>query len=245
MVVSGSSDVGPMERGIVTGAGTRKPPRLWPWIVVLVVGFVLAPIGVAVYVSKSVVPLFSNTSRATPAVFSQHLDPGTYYVFEQQGDFGSPGVPAPIGPAQVVVESQDGARLEVFTPGGIDLLGIAGASFRSVVGFTVDATGNYVVHVRNTDASSVPVMVAPSYLTALTRNLGWLWLSGVGVLVFLAGLILLIVRSVERSKQRRNPSGRLRCANGHALASADRFCGTCGVPAPQAPTATPTPLGAR
>jgi hypothetical protein len=224
------------------GSGTpevaRRPPRLWPWVLIMVLGLALIPPGIVVYVSKTVVPLFSHATSETPVTLTTRLSPGTYYVYQATSSAQS-FVPE-LQPGDVTVRPTSGLAGGVVTPSISQTLGANGTLYASQVSFDVVRGGTFSIRVRSPEGVPVSVFVAPSIASTLTRNLGWLGLSGAGALLLVVGLILLIVRGVQRSRRRPPPTFAPRCANGHPASPHDRFCHVCGAPVYGAPAAAVT-----
>ena|GEM_PF-3811998 len=227
----------PVSSGMAPAA--TRPPRLWPWVVLLVIGVLLIPTGVAVYVAKTVQPLLSHTSQQTPTTITETLSTGTYYLFEDSTALNA-GVPT-VQPSDVTVRSPDGGvAVQVSAPSLVQTLGANGTSYVGVISFTVLHQGMFNVHVRSPLGVPVDVFVAPGILSTLGRNVGWLGLTGLGGLLFVVGLVLLIVRGVQRSRRKQTPQFAPRCANGHPASPQDRFCHVCGAPVyAAAPTMAP------
>jgi hypothetical protein len=228
----------------VTGASPR-PPRLWPWVLVMVLGIALVPTGIAVFVAKGVTPLFEHSTLVTPATFRQELATGTYYVYEQTlAD--EPGQ-ALLEPRDVTIRSTSGTYDNEGIPSISDTFQDGGPLYTGQVSFDVTSPGLFTIHVASPHVASssampVRVFVAPSITAAFVRNLGWLGVTGGGGLLFVLGLILLIVRGVQRSRRPTPLTTAPRCANGHPAGPQDRFCHACGTPVyAAAPVGVPQP----
>jgi len=224
-----------------TSMGTKHLPRIWPWILVMVIGVVMVPTGIAVYVAKTVSPLISHQTSDTPTTISMQLGTGTYYVYEDtMGGFAQA-----LQPDNVSVSPSSALAHPPYELTSVDILGANGTSYQGEVAFDVVRAGDFRIVVRSPGEPASPgppvsVFVAPSLGTTLTRNLGWFGLSAVGGLLFILGLILLIVRGVQRSRRRAPPQFEPRCANGHPAHPQDRFCHACGAPVyAAAPTMAP------
>lgn len=223
-----------------TGAGTEPRTRVWPWIVTLVVGIALCVTGFGVFVGRTIAGLFNHQASYTPFVQSMQLDTGTYYVFEATSSFSGSTQPQ-VSPGDVTVTSLAVGSVPSFLPVGSETFTSSGTSYQSVVGFTVDAAGTYRIRVASPSGRQVSVFIAPSVTTSLRSGLGWLALSGAGVLVALLGLTLLIVQLVRRGRTRGPPPFVPRCASGHPVRQTDRFCPACGAPVYPVATAVRTP----
>jgi hypothetical protein len=200
----------------------------------LVIGVMLVPTGIAVYVAKTVSPLLSHTAQLTPTTISTRLSTGTYFIYEDTSSFNA-GFPL-LQPSDVTITSPDNGQFVNLATASIgQTLGANGTSYEGMVSFDVTNAGVFNVHVGSPNGEPVDVFVAPGILATLGRNVGWLGASGGGGLLFIVGLILLIVRGVQRSRRRRPVQFAPRCANGHPANPQDRFCHACGAPVYAAP----------
>jgi hypothetical protein len=200
----------------------------------LVIGVMLVPTGIAVYVAKTVSPLLSQSAQQTPTTITTRLSTGTYFIYEDTSAFNA-GVPV-LQPSDVTISSPDNGQVVNLATASIgQTLGANGTTYEGVISFDVTNAGVFNVHVGSPQGLPVDVFVAPDILTTLGRNVGWLGVSGVGGLLFIVGLILLIVRGVQRSRRRRPAQFAPRCANGHPANPQDRFCHACGAPVYAAP----------
>jgi hypothetical protein len=158
-----------------------------------------------------------------------HLSPGTYDVYQAPIAVSS----VQITPSDVRVFHVDtGSTVPARLTSSVFTLTSGGVSYQGYVEFTVTRAGTYVVRVRSPGGFNTLVFVAPSLTSALTRGLGYLGLVVAGFLVAVLGLVMLIVRAVQRSRRRpvRPQGAGPLCANGHPVARTDRFCATCGAP---------------
>jgi hypothetical protein len=206
----------------------------------MVLGVVMVPTGIAVYVSKTVAPLFSHTSSLTPTTITMRLSTGTYYVYQELSSEQSFAVPD-LQPGDVTISSPDNGQVSDLAVASItQTLGSNGSVYHGVIGFDVVTAGVFNVHVGSPQGQTVSVFVAPGLLSALGRNVAWFVVSGAGGLLFVLGFILLIVRGVQRSRRRAPQQFTPRCANGHPASPQDRFCHVCGAPVyAAAPTMVP------
>lgn len=200
--------------------------RIWPWVVVLSVGLLMGAVGGGVFAVKSFSTLLSFVSdaRVTPVTFRVHCETGTYDVF-QQGTTSQ----GQVLPSDVTVTGPGGERVATSFPGTTETRSIGGESFASVVSFNPPVAGVYRVRV-DPQGQHVAVIVAPSLGTAVRHNLGWLFVCLLGIVPFLLGVTMVIVRAVQRTRRRTRATGGPRCANGHLAAPTDRFCAACGAP---------------
>jgi hypothetical protein len=201
----------------------------------MVIGLAMVPTGIAVYVSKTVAPLFSHATSQTPVTVTTRLTAGTYYVYQATSSAQS-FVPV-LQPGDVTISSPTGLADGISTPAISQTLGANGSLYLGQVSFDVVRAGVFNIRIRSPQDVPVSVFVAPSITSTLARNLGWVGLSGAGGLLFVVGLILLIVRGVQRSRRRPPPTFGPRCSNGHPASPQDRFCHVCGAPVYAAPPA--------
>jgi len=231
------------------GAAYASPPppagrtrRVWPWVIVLVVGVLLMPLGVGLFAGSKISALFSADPRQTPFSVQQRLGPGTYYVFEDRADVngGSSGFPSSglqLSVGDVTVTSSDGSRVAVFAYSGGETRIISTSVFVPAVGFTVASSATYTIRVASPSGNPVPAFVAPSFQTLLSGGTSWLSLTLLGVLLAILGLVMTILRATQRSRRRRAELAVV----GYATAGAPGFAPF----APQTATAAAPPVASR
>jgi len=214
---------------VAATAAHAKKHRLWPWISILVIGTILVPIGIGAFAASTINALLGGTAVQTPTTIIVHCDPGTYYVFADVNDFtGSPDAPLVISAGDVTVTSPGGRPVGTYQTSGSETRISSGITFEGVVGFHANVAGRYAVRIAS--PAGVAVLVAPSLGTSVSRAVGWLIIVPIGAVLFILGLVMVIVRSVQRSKRKTAPVWAPRCANGHPVGPTDKFCGTCGAP---------------
>ncbi len=193
----------------------------------LCAGLVLGVLGGSVFAYKSASSLFSlvNDARLTPVTLTVHCETGTYLVFEQ----GSPSLGQGVLPYEVVVTGPSGESVDTTFPSTTETRTLGGQSFLSVVSFNTAVAGTYRVAIT-TPGQTVAVLVAPSLGTAVAHDLVWLVLALLGIVPFLLGATMVVVRTVQRTRRRARAPLPARCANGHVAAGTDRFCAACGAP---------------
>jgi hypothetical protein len=228
------------DRHVVPPAGAveQRRPRVWPWVVILVVGVAMTVGGFSVFVGRTIVALLDHPVSTTPYTHVSHFDTGTYYVFEAEtATFNGPQTT----PLTVTVSAVGGGRVPLFRPAATETITSGGNAYRGVVGFTIDVAGRYLVTVETEGGvGRAPIFVAPSITTSLRSGVGWLGLAGLGIVVGLLGLVMMIVQLTRRSRRRAPPGVAPRCANGHLAGPTDRFCATCGAPVYHVATAPPS-----
>lgn len=205
--------------------GAPVPRRVWPWVVVLCGGVLLGVVGVGVFVAKTVTALESiaDGARFTPSTFTLHCETGTYDVYQAGAQHRE------VQPSEVRVTGPGGQAIATTYPATTSTQTTGGVAYLSVVSFATPSSGVYVVRV-DTPGTGAPVLVAvgPSLLTGAAHNLEWIVLALLGLVPFLLGVVMTIVRASQRSRRRSRPQWPARCANGHAASPTDRFCATCG-----------------
>jgi hypothetical protein len=184
-------------------------------------------VGGGVFAVKSFSTLLSFVSdaRVTPVTFRVHCETGTYDVFQQ----GTTSQGRSVLPSDVTVTGPGGQRVAANSPGTSETRTIDGESYANVVSFDTPVAGVYRVRV-DPEGQHVAVIVAPSLGTAVRHNLGWLFVCLLGIVPFLLGVTMVIVRAVQRTRRRTRAPGWQRCENGHLVAPTDRFCAACGAP---------------
>jgi hypothetical protein len=206
---------------------TSVPRRLliWPWVMLLSLGIVMGAVGGAVFTVRSFNTLLNvvDDARLTPTTFTLPCETGTYEVFEQGTAYGTPS----LTPSEVTVTGPDGERVPTSIPSTGESRVVLGRSFFSAVSFDTPVGGTYRVRVAPDDGEAL-VVVAPSFGTTFRHNVWWLVVALLGILPFLLGAIMVIVRAVQRSRRRTRPLSPPRCANGHPVGPSDRFCAGCG-----------------
>jgi hypothetical protein len=177
----------------------------------MVVGVVLGVVSVVLLVSGVVGGLadaLTAPSYPTPArVTLDARHTGTYFVYELTGSRQQDGPltvtndgGVTVSPGDVRVTAPDGSTVAVRGTSENETLERGSATYTGAVAFDVDETGTYVVEVATPDTR---IAVAPSLGSALTSAGGWLLGFPLAGLLLVAGLVLLIVGIVQRSRSRR------------------------------------------
>jgi hypothetical protein len=181
----------------------RPPgPSLRLSIVLLVLGAALAVPTMIVGI-VSIVGSAGHTFAA-PGPVRIHLGSGTYEVYEDTGSISigssfSPNDDVTITPSDVTVTGA-GGNVEVYDRGTVrESRSSDGDEFVGAVRFTTPSAGDYVVSVRN---SQRRMLVARPFTDTVRAALGWFALAVLGGLVGAAGIVLLIVGAVRRSRTR-------------------------------------------
>jgi hypothetical protein len=174
-----------------------KRPRIWPPVLLLVLGPVLAVASLGVLIGGAVSTITAPTFEI-PGSTRRTLDKGVYVVFEDTGSGFSAGSTT-IGPEDVQVTDPDGARITTRRLNSTETIDRNGSRFLGAVKFTVVTPGEYDVEVSAGNGTAV---VGPSLVDSVGKKLGWLAGIGVGGLAFLVGLIWLILALRRRGKNK-------------------------------------------
>ena len=182
-------------------AAIRRPgPKLWLSLVTIVLGIA---VGVA-----SIVVLVINVSHdilgptyTVPATISLHLGTGTHIILERTGaqnGFDARTRNVELDPSQIDVVGPDGERVPVTYTSGTETITRPNGTYTSAVEFRVRRSGNYRVGIRLSRPGLV--MVQQSIGEVARRSVVWALGIALGALLVFAGLIMLIVGIVRRSK---------------------------------------------
>jgi len=193
--------------GVEPPKPARKPgPSLWLSFALMVAGLGLA---VPTFVA-GIVPIARAVSSPlrfpVPGGARLHLSKGDYMVYEDAGanSFGSAfsnNNNTSLSPADVSVSSDTGESIEVLARGSVrETLAVRGELYLGAVQFTTPSAGLYTVRVRNSTRGYV--LVARPFGSTIRSVLGWFALTGIGAIGLVAGIVLLIVGSVRRSRVR-------------------------------------------
>ena len=213
-------------------AAVRRPgPKLWLSLVTIVLGIA---VGVA-----SIVILVVNVSHdilgptyAVPSTISLHLGTGTHIILERTGaqsGFDARTRNVELDPSQVDVVGPSGERVPVAFTSGTETITRPNGTYASAVEFRVRRSGNYRVRVNATRPGLV--MVQESIGEVARKSVVWALGIGIGALIVLAGLIMLIVGIVRRSKAKQ-------------LAMAATYGSTPGAPQAYTASTVAVPTGA-
>jgi Protein of unknown function (DUF2510) len=183
-----------------------KRPRLWPAILLMVLGPI---VGIASIVGllAGTVSTFTAPTFDIPGSITRKLDKGVFVVYERTGDSSSSGTASnsvTIKPADVEVTGPDGSTITTQRLFSNENLTRNGSVFTGAVRFTVVTPGQYEVNVSGANGEAV---VGRSLVDSVRGRLGWLAGIGIGGLAFLVGLILLIVKLRSRGKYKAAQAG--------------------------------------
>jgi hypothetical protein len=182
-------------------------PRLWPWIVTLIFGSACVIAGFVLFFVVGIAGILNSTVYDTPVHVSLHCNVGDYLVYENTATSDSgpavgitPSGPSAVTPDQVKVVGPGGSRVPTWRGNGAETITKSSGTYSSAVGFHAAAAGTYSVTVESARPTSV--IIAPSLGTQVGHAAPWLILSGAGMIVAIAGLVLLIVSAHRRSRAR-------------------------------------------
>jgi hypothetical protein len=212
---------------------SEKRPRIWPPILFMVLGPVVA-IASMVGLLAGAISTLTAPAFAIPGSITRTLDKGVYVVFERTGESSSSGAvtisrnnAVTMGPEDVRVTGPNGARIATRRMTSNETLTRNQSIFSGAVQFTIVTSGTYEIDVSSGNGTAV---VGPGLGDSVGKHLGWLFGVGIGGLAFLFGLIWLIVALRRRGK------------NKAALAGAYPGAAFGYPPTAGYPTATPTYL---
>jgi hypothetical protein len=130
-----------------------------------------------------------------PGTSTLSLQEGTYYLYDP---YGSGSLTAD----NVHVTAQGGSPPTPATPSATETITRGGTTYTATVGFHADHAGLYDITVSNT--GSRRVIVALSFSSVAASIAGWAVGVVTAVLLAIAGIVLLIVSLVARSRARRD-----------------------------------------
>jgi Protein of unknown function (DUF2510) len=182
---------------------SAKRPRIWPPILTMVLGPVVAIASMVAVFAGAISTLTAPTFNI-PGSTTRELDKGVYVLFERTGKSStSSGVnnsrkkAETIGPRDVQVAGPNGAKIPTRQMSSNEILNRDKWSFTGAVNFTVITPGQYTV---NVSAGNGTAVVGRSF--ADTIHFGRLLGVAIGGLAFLIGLIWLILAFLRRSKNK-------------------------------------------
>ncbi|MGC9962677.1 MAG: hypothetical protein ABSE47_12365 [Acidimicrobiales bacterium] len=183
----------PMSRPRAPGPSLRLSI---PLLALGVVAAIVAGIGLA----TGLVHTLDNATLVTgPGTVQVQCRTGTYLLYVESG---SSSVSAT--PSSVVVTGPGGATVALQGQSATETVTRDGQRFSGQIGFDVVNPGSYTIAVHTAGADLV---VAPSFTTIARENLGWDILLLAGLLAGLAGLVLLIIGLVQRSRAKKRMAG--------------------------------------
>jgi hypothetical protein len=174
-------------------------------IVFLVVAGVVFIPSVVMVARTAINDIVRAPSMEVPGTRSFALTTGDYFLFDPSGSGG-------LGSSDVSVAAPDGSSPALFSPSGSETITRNGVGYTAAVGFRADTAGTYTITVHPSAGAVHQVLVAHS-LTSVARDIaGWALGIVFGVLLGIAGIVILIVALVQRGRARRAypvlPTGR-------------------------------------
>ncbi|HYA67484.1 MAG TPA: hypothetical protein VED63_02015, partial [Acidimicrobiales bacterium] len=186
-----------------TPAGARPStgkPGIVVAVVLLVVGAGLVAPGIAFMARGFIDQVALSPSMSVPGTRTFVLAPGDYELYEAEGS-------VPVPALSVSVTGPDGASVPVYVPSGVATITRGTVDYGAVVGFQAVGAGAYTLAVQTENSEPDRVIVAES-LTSLLRSMAaWAAAVGVGVLMGIAGVVLLVVSIVAYHRARAVPAG--------------------------------------
>ncbi len=157
---------------------------------------VIAAIASFVVLGEVLVNTVSGASVLTsPGSEQVSCRTGTYLLYVESGtDLLSTGTGA------ISVSGPGGESVPLTLESTTESISRNGVEFSGQVGFAANHEGTYTITVRTPGTSLV---VAPSFTTTASQNLGWVVGALVSLLAALTGFILLVVGLVKRSRAKK------------------------------------------
>jgi hypothetical protein len=172
-------------------------------IVVMVVGAIVGITGIALFAGHAVHDLSNVThyDGTAPADDTAQLDTGTWEIYVLHGSSSNPTVL----PTDVTVTAPGGATVPVrAVPSNVtETVTATGSRYVAEVRFDVPQSGSYRIAVAG--PAGTQVTIAKSITDIVKHSASWLALFGIGLIIGLAGLVMLIVGIVRRRGARRPP----------------------------------------
>lgn len=223
---------------MATATKSVKGPRLLISIAVLVLGIILAVAGIIGFASRFV-DFLDSPAYTVPGTAQIKLEKGTYLVY----DLARVG----LDPSELTVTDPNGRDIRVKSTSPNETITHGGGEYRSTVEFEVPRPGRYALRFETTQRTRV--IVQHPLGDIVVDNIGWLLAIVAGGLIGVAGLIMLIVGIVRRSKH--NRASAMLPVGGVGAAVMTPGVAPAGVVAPDvpapgvaAPVAAPTSLPA-
>ena len=170
---------------------STKGPGLLISIAAIVLGIIVAVAGIIGFATRFV-DFLDSPVYIVPGTARINLDTGTYLVY----DLGAVG----IDPSELTVTGPNGSDIRVKSTGSNQTISHGSGEYRSTVEFEGPRAGRYVLRFDN--AQRTRVIVQHPLGDLVVDNIGWLLAIVVGGLIGVAGVIMLIVGIVRRSKDK-------------------------------------------
>jgi hypothetical protein len=205
---------------------TKKAgPRLVVAIIVIVLGTIVGVGGLVEGIISAVHDVRGIATGTTPDTVTRHLDTGTWEIYGGEGIGG-------ITPSDVTVTAADGTHIPTRPLGNnsTQTRTTGGISYDGEVEFSISRAGDYTVHVGGDPGT--PYLLSKSLGDVVKHAAVWFVIMGLGILIGIAGVVLLIVGIVRRRRRRypQFPGG------GYQVAS---FGGSGMPPSPGQPVGQP------
>ena len=209
----------------------RRPgPKLWLALLTIVLGVAVGVTSVVMLVVNVSDEILGST-YPIPSTISLNLGTGTQTILERTGGQSSFDARSNISldPSQVDVEGPGGERVRVTYASNNETITRPNGTYVSALEFNARRSGTYRLHFRGT--TSRLVMVQRPIGDVARRSVIWVLGIALGGLLVLAGIILLIVGIVRRSKAKQ-------------LAIASTYGTNPGYPPTAAPSTVAVPMSA-
>lgn len=176
----------------------KKPgPGLWLSLGIMGAALVIGIPSLVMFVRPFVRTLASSSAVATPGTFTQHLNHGTYSVYERT--FGNSNLTT-LSPFEVTIEDPSGQPVVSTTSTSNELISHDSQSYVSAVTFSAAQSGTYRIRIAGAPGS---VIVAKTYESTFHEAAPWLAPMALSGIAFLAGVTMLIVGLVRRGRSNR------------------------------------------
>src|SRR3954471_12694967 len=191
------------------GGRRKKPgPSLAFSVIVLVLGVVVAVPSIIQAVVPFVRTFASTPSHLTPGVAHLHLSSGDYRVFERTGTRTRAGgvtfgrnQSVTIEPRDVRVTRENGDQIGVGFPRTTETITRGSREYTAAVAFRITDGDNYDVAVA--PPSPTEIIISRSLGDTFKQSAPWIGATAFAGLVVVAGIVLLIVGLVRRSRANR------------------------------------------
>jgi hypothetical protein len=130
-----------------------------------------------------------------PGTSTLHLQSGTYFLYDPNGSNG-------LSDADLQVTAPDGSSPLPVSPSGTETISRGGITYTASVGFRADQEGKYTIKVITSNAP-YRVILALSFTSVAASIAGWAVGLFASLLLGIAGIVLLIVSLVSRSRARK------------------------------------------
>jgi hypothetical protein len=187
----------------------KKPgPNFWLSLGIFLIGIGLGIASLVGIVTTVVDTVQGTKFLHTPGTATERLSSGTYIIYEIIGadTSGVSSGNAPtiggiaITPAEVSITSETGQHLVVVPANANANVSNASHTLSAAVQFTVPTEATYDISIQTANPSEA--LITHALGPAVRSLITWLIVGAVGGLLFVAGLILIIVGHLRRSRAR-------------------------------------------